>query len=130
MDARIKALEEDGRQHRATIVAQRLELDECYNRITENSNDMVAMVDKMTTMMNRLEAFRDREALMALKLETVENALDRYLYEQPFEQREDLFEAFRLEGQESGVSIESLIGTPPNEDELFMEVDEWLEDSN
>ena len=115
METRIKQLEEDGRQHRATIVSQRLELDQTNRDMIEMTNIAEERGLNAVAMEARVMQLQDVINTIELRMDTMQNAINAYLFEHTTAERDEMLYFIEQEGRMAGIDLSDIVDTEPED---------------
>ena len=114
METRIKQLEEDGRQHRATIVAQRLEMDETNRQMIAMTNQYQESEADRLNQTVRLGRQEDVITLLQTRMDALQNAVNAYLYEHTTDERDEMLYFIEQEARMAGIDLTDIVDTEPD----------------
>ena len=120
METRIKQLEDDGRQHRATIVAQRLELDETNRAMIEMTNIAEERGMENISLQARVEGLQSTIDMIDLRMDTMQNAINAYLFEHTSAERDEMLYFLEQEGRMAGINLSDIVDTDP--EDMFIDL--------
>ena len=114
METRIKQLEEDGRQHRATIVAQRLEMDQTNRQMIAMTNQYQECEADRLNQTVRLGRQEDVITLLQTRMDALQNAVNAYLYEHTTNERDEMLYFIEQEARMAGIDLTDIVDTEPD----------------